>query len=107
MRLALFCFVIGLAARGVAAQPELDRKALHAMCAAANAILATQMEPGMLADVVKNEARRHADAAKKWGATDTDLRQFVKATQLAYNDGRMSWAEIADLGESCVEVPSD
>ena len=87
----------------VAQGAPVDQRMIHAMCAAANAILSTKMEPGMMADYIKAEATRHSDAARKLGATTSDLRQFVEAMAAAYNQKSMSWAEIADMGHDCTK----
>ena len=84
--------------------PAKSPKAFHALCAAANAILASQEDGGLLDQVIRSEAHRHAAAARRLGATEKDLQQVVEAMSLEYNAGNLTWSEIADLAEACVEL---
>lgn len=86
--------------------PADSPKAFHALCAAAHAVLASQGDGGLLDQVIGSEARRHAAAARRLGATEKDLQQFVEAIRLEYNAGKLAWSEIADLAEACVELQS-
>ncbi len=74
------------------------------MCAAADAILATKMESGILKDAIRAEAQRHANLARNAGASDSDLSQVIKAIQVAYNNGEWSWEKISELGQSCIKI---
>ena len=85
--------------------PASEPKAIYAMCAAANAILASQGEDGLLDEIIRYESRRHTDAARKLGATDQDLSQFIQVIAQEYNAGRMGWDEISDLAFKCTELP--
>jgi hypothetical protein len=86
--------------------PANEPKAIHALCAAANAILASQGEEGLMDEIIRYEARRHAEAARKLGATDQDIEQFVQTMAQEYNAGRMTWDEISDLAYKCTELRS-
>jgi len=84
--------------------PAASPAARHTLCAAANALLLTKMEEGMLRDVISYEANRHADAARTLGATNADLRQVIEMMGLSYNNGDITWDEISDLGEGCTKL---
>lgn len=101
----MLVLVFGLTTTAALAQesPAEDPKAVHALCAAANAILASQGDGGLLDQVIRSEAKRHADAARHLGATNKDLQQFVQALGLQYNAGEITWSEITDLAQGCVE----
>ena len=88
----------------VMAEETIDPKALHTICAGANAIIATKMEPGIFADEIKSEAKRHAMLARELGATDSDLDQAIHAVGESYNQGKWSWLKITNLGESCSKL---
>ena len=87
------------------AQSSIDgAKSQHTLCAAANAIVSTQMGDGIMADLFQESARVHAERARSLGATDTDLQDFIKAIQLSYNSGETTWDEIVDLTEACDQL---
>jgi len=92
------CLLVG------AASAEVQQREAHAVCAAANAILSSQMEAGMMREVVASEASRHADAARRLGVSDADLEQLIRSIGDAYNQGTLSWAEISELGEECTSL---
>ena len=80
---------------------ELDEKGAHALCAAANAIVSTQMGNGIMAENFMESAQKHAERARSLGATDTDLQELLKAIQLSYNSGETTWDKIVDLTDTC------
>ena len=86
------------------AAEEVEPKVKYLMCAVANVILSSQMGKGFLTDFIESEARRHIDLAKKAGATESDFAQAREGMVAAYNQGKMSWDEIGDLGESCTSI---
>jgi hypothetical protein len=86
------------------AQAEITDKEAHAICAAANVLLATAAEPGMFEDLFMREAQRHATAARKLGATDADLEQAALGLRAAYEGGHTTWAAIADTGKDCTNL---
>lgn len=100
----LFVALLGFEGTAYSQQPPLTEKEVHVFCAAANALLAVKMEPGMLADRIAAESRRHADAARQFGATETDLQQVIKAMSLSYNEKRLSWDKIVDAGRDCADI---
>lgn len=102
MRVSLAILMCLLLSSGAIA--EVQQHEAHAVCAAANAILSSQMEDGMMRDVVTSEAQRHADAARNFGVSDAELEQLLRAIGDAYNQGSLSWQEIADLGEDCTRL---
>lgn len=85
-------------------QQPLTKKEVHVICAAANALLAVKMEPGMLTDRVAAESRRHADAARQFGATEADLQQVMRSMANAYNEKRLSWDRIVEVGRDCADM---
>ena len=85
-------------------QQPLTEKEVRVFCAAANALLAVKMEPGILTDRVTAESRRHADAARQFGATETDLQQVMRAMATSYNEKRLSWDQIVDMGRDCADL---
>ena len=86
------------------AEDNTYTKAGYALCAGANAILASKMEPGILADVIKSEAKRHNDLAIKAGATQNDIYQIMDGIKTAYNNSEWSWEKISNLGQSCSKI---
>ena len=86
------------------AQATTTEKENHAMCAAANALLAARTEPGMFRDILSREAKRHADVARELGATQSDLEQSLTALRLAYDSGTTTWGKIADAGQACTRI---
>nr|BAF45175.1 hypothetical protein [uncultured bacterium] len=86
------------------AKDNIDPKANYALCAATNAIIASKMEPGILADTIKSEARRYNDLAINAGATQDDVYQMMDAIKTAYNNGEWSWEKIVNLGQSCSNI---
>jgi hypothetical protein len=103
LRLASVIFLFGsmITAAPVSAQPNVGPKQIHAMCAAANAMASVRMPPGMLTDLIQSEAKRHADVARKFGASHGDLEQVVMALTLAYNQKTLTWATIVDVAHGC------
>jgi len=100
----LFVALLGFKGTAHSQQQPLTEKEAHVFCAAANALLAVKMEPGMLTDRVASESRRHADAARQFGATETDLQQVIKAMARSYNEKRLSWDQIVDVGRDCADM---
>ena len=76
----------------------------HLVCAAANGILVTRMEPGVMADLITSVGLRHANSARNAGAAESDIRQFIEALGFAYNEGEITWEEIADIAEGCSQI---
>jgi len=100
----IFTFVFIFTFGALHAEQNIEPRTKYAMCAASNALLASKMEPGMLADVIISEAKRHKKLAIKAGATQDDIIQVMDAIRKAYNNGEWSWEKISNLGQSCSKV---
>ena len=106
MKRSLLLFAIAWMATQALAEegPRVEPKAIYALCAAANAILSSQGDGGLLDEIIQSEARRHATAARQMGASQEDIEQVVRAMGRQYNVGAISWDEIADLAYQCTEL---
>ena len=78
-----------------------DGKHMHALCAAANAVIYTRMGNGVPAGALTNELQRHRETALRLGATQSDLKELVAAIATAYISEELTWDEIVEVGIGC------
>ena len=78
-----------------------DSKHMHALCAAANAVIYTRMGNGVPATSLTNELQRHRETALSLGATQSDLQELAAAIATAYKSEELSWDEIVEVGIGC------
>ncbi|MCZ0954481.1 MAG: hypothetical protein OXQ89_18700 [Rhodospirillaceae bacterium] len=91
-----------MAANVERSEPETEFATIetHSLCAAVNSLISTQMDPPFDA-VFVTQARRHSDSARRMGATDDSLGEYIRALADSYNDGSITWIEIVDVSEEC------
>lgn len=83
---------------------DAQAAAINVMCATVNTLIAVTMPEGILSDVILAKAQRHADAARRRGASDEDFTQVLAALQSAFDTGDMTWEEMVDFGQECPDL---
>jgi len=80
---------------------NVDLQSMYKLCAAANAVLSSQMKNDLLGNIIRSEVSRHTEMAQQLGVTRAEIEEDISGYLKEFNAGQISWGEISDYAESC------